>query len=138
MKDKVEIRYYVSVPPVEDAQTDGTTERTREVMLLPCPNGQCPCPRAAPRGPRHTRAGGPSVYYPIMAHFGANRYTYITWDYRGMFSSSRPKRQSRMTIRDHAEDAKQILDLLGYPYARRRRRRFALMATRRAGSSEQM
>jgi pimeloyl-ACP methyl ester carboxylesterase len=40
-------------------------------------------------------------------------YRFITWDYRGLFESSSPERRRQMSIADHAEDARQILDAVG-------------------------
>ena len=58
------------------------------VVLLAAPLGQC----------------GPSIYDPIVARFG-DQFTYVTWDYRGFFSSQAPDRPRRVAINEHAEDA---------------------------------
>lgn len=41
------------------------------------------------------------------------RYRFITWDYRGLFESSSPERRRHLSIPDHAEDARAILDAEG-------------------------
>jgi pimeloyl-ACP methyl ester carboxylesterase len=41
------------------------------------------------------------------------RYRFITWDYRGLFDSTAPARRRHMSIPDHAEDARAILDAEG-------------------------
>ena len=61
MRDGTTIRYYKSSPPKTGPKPD-------RVLLFACPNGQC----------------GPAIFYPIIAQYGP-RYSYITWDYRGMF-----------------------------------------------------
>ena len=45
---------------------------------------------------------------PVVHRFGA-RYTYIYWEYRGLFHSDRPKRPRRLAIPEHAEDLHEIL-----------------------------
>ena len=41
-------------------------------------------------------------------------YTFVTWDYRGLFSSDQPKRERRLSVRDHAEDALAVLRSFGF------------------------
>jgi len=50
-----------------------------------------------------------SIYLPLIHRYG-DLYTYLSWNYRGLFGSDTPKRAKRISIRDHAEDAEQILD----------------------------
>jgi pimeloyl-ACP methyl ester carboxylesterase len=40
-------------------------------------------------------------------------YRFITWDYRGLFESTSPKQRRHLSIPDHAEDARAILDAEG-------------------------
>jgi pimeloyl-ACP methyl ester carboxylesterase len=37
-------------------------------------------------------------------------FRFITWDYRGLFESSTPERRRHLSIADHAEDARAVLD----------------------------
>uniref|UniRef100_A0A7S2SM53 AB hydrolase-1 domain-containing protein n=1 Tax=Mucochytrium quahogii TaxID=96639 RepID=A0A7S2SM53_9STRA len=57
-----------------------------------------------------------SIYYPMMLHFGSE-YTYVGWNYRGMFKSGTPKRNRQISIRDHAQDALQVLEQRGFDHA---------------------
>jgi pimeloyl-ACP methyl ester carboxylesterase len=59
-----------------------------------------------------------SVYWlPIQRYFAEHgldkEYTSVTWDYRGLFRSTAPSSPARISIRDSAEDAKELLDHLG-------------------------
>lgn len=40
-------------------------------------------------------------------------YRFITWDYRGLFESGAPESRRHLSIADHAEDARAILDAEG-------------------------
>eukprot|EP00124_Ichthyophonus_hoferi_P003080 Ihof_evm3s246 gene=Ihof_evmTU3s246 len=51
---------------------------------------------------------GYSGYAPIIHHYGDD-YTYITWDYRGLFDSEQPENMQRMSIDEHVEDLNEIL-----------------------------
>jgi len=53
------------------------------------------------------------VFSPIIARFGA-QFTYITWDYRGLFGSERPKSVRRLAVSEHAHDAAEVLAACGY------------------------
>eukprot|EP00160_Parvularia_atlantis_P021704 Unigene9508_Nuclearia_a/m.29032 Unigene9508_Nuclearia_a/g.29032 ORF Unigene9508_Nuclearia_a/g.29032 Unigene9508_Nuclearia_a/m.29032 type:complete len:282 (-) Unigene9508_Nuclearia_a:51-896(-) len=46
-------------------------------------------------------------------HRLSDRYTYIYWDYRGLFNSQGPKRIRRMSIHEQAEDLYEILKAEG-------------------------
>lgn len=48
-------------------------------------------------------------WLPIIAAL-AERYTFITWDYRGLFESSEPENRAHMGVPDHAEDLLEILE----------------------------
>lgn len=48
------------------------------------------------------------AWEPILDRF-ASKYRIITWDYRGLFDS-RTKDFTRLSIRDHAEDVRAVLD----------------------------
>jgi 3-oxoadipate enol-lactonase len=56
------------------------------------------------------------VFRPLIAHF-KKEYTYVNWDYRSLFLSSDPKRLRRCSIRDHAEDALDVLKAFGFECA---------------------
>ncbi len=45
---------------------------------------------------------------PLLEEFG-REFRIVTWDYRGIFDSSSPKGLARMSIRDQAEDGREIL-----------------------------
>jgi len=45
---------------------------------------------------------------PLVYAFG-DRYTYLYWEYRGLFESDRPHRSRRLAIPEHAEDLREIL-----------------------------
>lgn len=48
--------------------------------------------------------GGTAITWKLVYdHFG-NDYKFICWDYRGLFKSSAPADENRMTIEDHARD----------------------------------
>ena len=52
------------------------------------------------------------AWEPILDAFG-DKYRIITWDYRGLFESGAPEKIRRLSIPDHAEDVKEILDAEG-------------------------
>lgn len=52
------------------------------------------------------------AWEPVIRALYPN-YRFITWDYRGLFDSSAPERRRHMSIPDHAEDARAILDAEG-------------------------
>jgi len=56
------------------------------------------------------------IFTPIILHFG-RRFTYITWDYRGLFGSDRPKSIRRMSVSEHAHDASEVLKACGKGFA---------------------
>ena len=100
----------------------GAEAAPKPVMLLVAPLGQ----------------QGPAIYAPIMALYG-DRYTYVTWDYRGFFGSSlsaergaaaaRRKRpvsppspwssnpRRILSISDHARDGMEVLRACGFAKA---------------------
>merc|ERR1712218_237271 len=45
---------------------------------------------------------GPSIYYPLLCQLGEDEWTYITWDYRGFWSSS--QRNEEHTERDRIRE----------------------------------
>lgn len=56
--------------------------------------------------------GGTAVTWsPIWEEFYEN-FQFIIWDYRGLFSSEPPKDLSKLTIEDHSNDLKELLDFL--------------------------
>jgi len=52
------------------------------------------------------------IWEPILERF-SDSYTFITWDYRGLFESCAPQRHRRLAVPNHAEDAARILDAEG-------------------------
>ena len=52
------------------------------------------------------------AWIPLIRAFG-DRYRFITWDYRGLFDSESPETIRRLSVRDHAEDLKELLDAEG-------------------------
>jgi len=56
------------------------------------------------------------TYLPVINHFG-DEYTYISFQYRGFFESEVPKRHRRVSVRDHAEDALDVLKASGFASA---------------------
>ena len=56
------------------------------------------------------------VFRPIIAKYGTE-YTYVNWQYRSLFESDSPNHLRRCSIRDHAEDALDVLKGLGYECA---------------------
>lgn len=57
-----------------------------------------------------------SVFRPIIAQFG-DEFTYITWDYRGMYDSDEPRNTDSFSVKDHADDAMQVLKATGRQHA---------------------
>jgi 3-oxoadipate enol-lactonase len=66
------------------------------------------------RGPRTlllaNGLGGRLYAWEPLVRALHSEYRLITWDYRGLFESSSPERRRHMSIADHAEDARAILD----------------------------
>jgi len=56
------------------------------------------------------------IFTPIILHFG-RRFTYVTWDYRGLFGSERPKSLRRLSVSEHAHDAAEVLRACGKQFA---------------------
>lgn len=46
---------------------------------------------------------------PLIHRYENEGWTFITWDYRGLFENSQPKRLRRLAIPEHAEDLAEIL-----------------------------
>lgn len=55
-------------------------------------------------------------YLPLINALG-DEYTYISWQYRGFFNSDLPRRERRVSIRDHAEDGQHVLKAAGFSHA---------------------
>jgi len=53
------------------------------------------------------------AFRPII-HFFGRRFTYVTWDYRGLFGSGRPQSNRRLSVSEHAHDAAEVLKACGY------------------------
>ncbi|GBG34995.1 Epoxide hydrolase 3 [Hondaea fermentalgiana] len=58
-------------------------------------------------------ASGLFTNRPLVARYGGE-YDILTWCYRGLFESDEPVSARRMSIRDHAEDAREVLLACGY------------------------
>jgi len=56
------------------------------------------------------------VFRPLIAEFG-DEYTYVNWQYRSLFESDSPNRLRRCSVRDHAEDALDVLKGSGFSHA---------------------
>jgi len=54
-----------------------------------------------------------SLILPIVHALGTSDYQYITWEYRGLFSSDTPTRRRRLAIPEHVEDLVEILKAEG-------------------------
>jgi pimeloyl-ACP methyl ester carboxylesterase len=52
------------------------------------------------------------AWEPVIRAFYPE-YRFITWDYRGLFDSSTPGSRRHLSIADHAEDARALLDAEG-------------------------
>ena len=81
-------------------KTQKAKRNSKPVMLLALPLGQ----------------NGQDIFNPVFAHYG-DEFVYITWDYRGFFSSSSPPTLRRMSIANHAMDAREVLNACGYDFA---------------------
>jgi len=57
-----------------------------------------------------------SIFWPLIDHFG-KRYTFVNWSYRGLFSSGMPRRSRKISIRDHANDAADVIKACGFENA---------------------
>ncbi|KNC75622.1 hypothetical protein SARC_11856 [Sphaeroforma arctica JP610] len=52
------------------------------------------------------------AFTPLI-HFYGPEWTYIAWDYRGLFGSSVPENPRHLAIHEHSKDAKEILQHMG-------------------------
>jgi pimeloyl-ACP methyl ester carboxylesterase len=65
-----------------------------------------------------------AFWLPLLKFFNgddgklAKDYTVVSWDYRGLFRSAQPLNAARISIRDSAEDAHEILQQLGGKWKR--------------------
>lgn len=86
-------------------QTDDGVELYYEVLDV-----------AGPEAPALLLANGLGgklyAWEPLLERF-AETYRIVTWDYRGLFRSTRPARMKDLSIRDHAADAFRLLDAEG-------------------------
>ena len=57
-----------------------------------------------------------SIFWPIIDKFG-KKFTYVNWNYRGLFDSDAPRRHRQISIRDQAEDAVQVIEAAGFQQA---------------------
>ena len=53
--------------------------------------------------------GGTAIAWQPLYSKLSKKYTFIIWDYRGLFSSSPPKDPTQMTIKNHAQDLEDLL-----------------------------
>mmetsp|Transcript_5317 Transcript_5317/g.10842 ORF Transcript_5317/g.10842 Transcript_5317/m.10842 type:complete len:464 (-) Transcript_5317:195-1586(-) len=56
------------------------------------------------------------AFRPVIMHFGS-KFTYITWDYRGLFGSEMPTSMRRLAVSEHAHDAAEVLRACGQAHA---------------------
>lgn len=57
--------------------------------------------------------GGALFFWePIVRRFIREGWIVVTWDYRGLFLSDMPKRERRLAVPEHAEDVRELLDVL--------------------------
>jgi 3-oxoadipate enol-lactonase len=52
------------------------------------------------------------IWEPLLERF-SDSWTFITWDYRGLYESDAPSRIRRLAVPNHAEDALRIMDAEG-------------------------
>lgn len=109
-RDQMEIKVQISIPLDE-------THTPSKVMLV-----------AEPLGRLHSFAltliadgclpglCGPQMFNPVFAKFG-DEYTYVTWDYRGFFETSKPPNPRALSIPEHARDAIEVLHAAGFKKA---------------------
>jgi len=50
------------------------------------------------------------IVAPLLDCYGEDRWTFINWDYRGLFETDQPNRTRRLAIPEHAQDMIQILE----------------------------
>jgi pimeloyl-ACP methyl ester carboxylesterase len=60
--------------------------------------------------------GGWRIWNHQVGHL-ADRYRFLSWDYRGLYGSDRPVPPATMSITDHARDAIAVLDFAAAPRA---------------------
>ena len=56
---------------------------------------------------------GTGIFSPIMSCFGP-QFTYVTWDYRGLFGSDKLAQPRGLAINEHAKDALEVLHAAGF------------------------
>jgi pimeloyl-ACP methyl ester carboxylesterase len=78
-----------------------TTGNKKKVMLL-----------AQPLGANQSTG----IFFPIMSCFG-QEFTYVTWDYRGLFGSDKLVQPRGLAINEHAKDALEVLRAAGFEKA---------------------
>eukprot|EP00124_Ichthyophonus_hoferi_P000508 Ihof_evm6s19 gene=Ihof_evmTU6s19 len=49
----------------------------------------------------------------LVEQFVPQDYVFLSWDYRGLHGSSSPERSGSLAMRDHCEDARELLDAMG-------------------------
>lgn len=56
------------------------------------------------------------VWHPVLEMLKNqdlfSEYTFVSWDYRGLFESSVPAQSCQYSVRDHADDCLEIIDML--------------------------
>ena len=53
---------------------------------------------------------------PILRQYG-DEYCYVTWDYRGLFSSALPNQPRLLSVPAHARDGMEVLRAAGFDHA---------------------
>ena len=95
-RDGVTVQYFV-IP----AKRVASKPAKPKVMLLCTPLG----------------GQGFQIFIPLIHFLEDAGWTFITWDYRGLFSSDTPSRKRRIAVPEHAEDAREILAAEGISVA---------------------
>lgn len=90
---------------------DGVRVKVSKIQLIPDKQPEQVMLFCLPLG-----ADGLFTNMPIIEKY-SQKYTLLTWCYRGLFESEMPDSNRSMSIRDHAEDAKEVLEKSGYSCA---------------------
>jgi len=88
-------------------------ERDVEERQLPSFDGTCLARHTVGDGPPILLCNGLGGSYKAWAHqidYLADRYRFLSWDYRGLYGSEPPADPEALTVADHARDAIAVLD----------------------------
>lgn len=88
-----------------------------ETRTLPCSHGVKLAYSIVGKGPKTlllaNGLGGRLYAWQPLVDALSDRYRFITWDYRGLFDSTAPPKRRHLSVPDHADDARAILDAEG-------------------------